>query len=179
MTSRTKGDRMAYAKDYLGCDTPKLGFGMMRLPKLEDGSMDMDRICAMVDEFVGAGLTYFDTAFVTNPLAESMPGGHMPVLRQATIYARTKAFMGILPEPSCKEMHMERKEAQDRIRKLVARMGVAKIEGDSDYIAFCDEADELREAVKDVEDLDQDLAVLEAATAKLSKQLSFCTLPLN
>ena len=55
---------MAYANDYLGHDTPKLGFGMMRLPKLEDGSMDMDQICQMVDEFMGAGLTYCDTAFV-------------------------------------------------------------------------------------------------------------------
>lgn len=59
-----EGDNMAYASDYLGHDTPKLGFGMMRLPKLEDGSMDMEQICAMVDEFVGAGLTYFDTAYV-------------------------------------------------------------------------------------------------------------------
>lgn len=55
---------MAYASDYLGHDTPKLGFGMMRLPKLEDGSMDMKQICQMVDEFMGAGLTYFDTAYV-------------------------------------------------------------------------------------------------------------------
>ncbi len=55
---------MAYATDYLGHDTPKLGFGMMRLPKLEDGSMDMDQICQMVDVFMGAGLTYFDTAYV-------------------------------------------------------------------------------------------------------------------
>ena len=55
---------MSYAKDYLGHNTPKLGFGMMRLPKLEDGSMDMDQIYQMVDEFVGAGFTYFDTAYV-------------------------------------------------------------------------------------------------------------------
>lgn len=55
---------MAYAANYLGHDTPKLGFGMMRLPKLEDGSMDMEQICQMVDVFMGAGLTYFDTAYV-------------------------------------------------------------------------------------------------------------------
>ncbi len=53
---------MAYASDYLGHDTPKLGFGMMRLPKLEDGSMDMEQVCQMVDVFMDAGLTYFDTA---------------------------------------------------------------------------------------------------------------------
>lgn len=55
---------MPYTSDYLGHDTPKLGFGMMRLPKLDDGSMDMPQICDMVDEFMGAGLTYFDTAYV-------------------------------------------------------------------------------------------------------------------
>ena len=55
---------MSYASDYLGHDTPKLGFGMMRLPKLADGAMDMPQICDMVDEFMGAGLTYFDTAYV-------------------------------------------------------------------------------------------------------------------
>ena len=55
---------MPYASDYLGHDTPKLGFGMMRLPKLNDGTMDMPQICDMVDEFMGAGLTYFDTAYV-------------------------------------------------------------------------------------------------------------------
>ena len=55
---------MAYTPDYFGHDTPKLGFGMMRLPKLEDGSMDLPQICDMVDEFMGAGLTYFDTAYV-------------------------------------------------------------------------------------------------------------------
>ena len=55
---------MAYASDYLGHDTPKLGFGMMRLPKLEDGSMDMDQVIEMVDVFMDAGQTYFDTAYV-------------------------------------------------------------------------------------------------------------------
>lgn len=50
--------------DYLGKSTPKLGFGMMRLPKLEDGSMDIEQIERMVDIFMSAGLTYFDTAFV-------------------------------------------------------------------------------------------------------------------
>ncbi|MBR1828863.1 MAG: aldo/keto reductase, partial [Atopobiaceae bacterium] len=55
---------MAYAETYLGKDTPKLGFGMMRLPKLEDGSIDIEQVKEMVDIFMAAGLTYFDTAFV-------------------------------------------------------------------------------------------------------------------
>lgn len=44
--------------------TPKLGFGYMRLPKRKDGSEDIEQIKKMVDVFMGAGLTYFDTAYV-------------------------------------------------------------------------------------------------------------------
>ena len=47
---------------YLGEDTPKLGFGLMRLPKNEDGTIDIDHTSQMVDEFLAAGCTYFDTA---------------------------------------------------------------------------------------------------------------------
>lgn len=44
---------------------PKLGFGLMRLPMLEDKKeFDMDQVCQMVDEFLAAGGKYFDTAFV-------------------------------------------------------------------------------------------------------------------
>ena len=40
----------------------KLGFGLMRLPKLEDGSDDIEQVKQMVDAFIAAGGTYFDTA---------------------------------------------------------------------------------------------------------------------
>ncbi|MBR5345655.1 MAG: aldo/keto reductase [Clostridia bacterium] len=50
--------------DYPGKDTFKLGFGLMRLPKLADGSMDIPQIKQMVDKFIEAGGTYFDTAYV-------------------------------------------------------------------------------------------------------------------
>ena len=49
---------------YLGEATPKLGFGFMRLPKREDGSIDIEQTKTMVDRFMDAGLTYFDTAYV-------------------------------------------------------------------------------------------------------------------
>ena len=54
---------MAYAADYLGKSTPKLGFGLMRLPKIDDDTFDDNQISAMVDHFLDAGFTYFDTAF--------------------------------------------------------------------------------------------------------------------
>lgn len=49
---------------YLGEEIGKLGFGLMRLPRLADKSADLDLICKMVDRFLDAGFTYFDTAWV-------------------------------------------------------------------------------------------------------------------
>ncbi len=49
--------------DYFGKDTPKLGFGLMRLPK-EDDVTDIEQVKAMVDLFMENGFTYFDTAYV-------------------------------------------------------------------------------------------------------------------
>ena len=48
-------------------DTPKLGFGCMRLPLTDSNdqtSIDLDQFKAMVDAFMEAGGTYFDTAYV-------------------------------------------------------------------------------------------------------------------
>ena len=49
---------------YLGEDIKKLGFGLMRLPKDEEGHIDVEHTKKMVDEFIDAGFTYFDTAYV-------------------------------------------------------------------------------------------------------------------
>lgn len=42
---------------------PKLGFGMMRLPE-KDGVIDIEHVCRMVDQYMQAGMNYFDTAYV-------------------------------------------------------------------------------------------------------------------
>ncbi len=43
----------------------KLGFGLMRLPRLEGGNeIDVEQTKVMVDKFLEAGFTYFDTAYV-------------------------------------------------------------------------------------------------------------------
>ena len=47
----------------LGEDIPKLGFGLMRLPRTEGGEIDVPQVSEMVDLFMEAGGTYFDTAF--------------------------------------------------------------------------------------------------------------------
>ncbi len=47
---------------YLGEDIKKLGFGLMRLPKI-GGKIDVEQTKAMTDKFMAAGFTYFDTAW--------------------------------------------------------------------------------------------------------------------
>ena len=49
--------------NYSTTNKMKLGFGLMRLPKLEDGSIDVEQTAKMADLFLEAGGTYFDTAF--------------------------------------------------------------------------------------------------------------------
>lgn len=47
---------------YLGEEIGKLGFGLMRLPQ-KDGVIDVEQVKEMVDLFMEAGFTYFDTAW--------------------------------------------------------------------------------------------------------------------
>ena len=49
--------------DYFGKNVPKLGFGLMRLPK-KLLKTDIEQVKKMVDLFMDAGFTYFDTAYV-------------------------------------------------------------------------------------------------------------------
>ena len=49
--------------DYFGKEVPKLGFGLMRLPR-KGIATDVEQVKTMVDLFLDAGFTYFDTAFV-------------------------------------------------------------------------------------------------------------------
>ena len=43
---------------------PKLGFGLMRLPTLENGKIDLEATNRLVDRFLEAGYRYFDSAYV-------------------------------------------------------------------------------------------------------------------
>lgn len=93
--------------DYFGKDVFKLGFGLMRLPKLEDGSIDVEQTSEMVDRFIEAGGTYFDTAYVYDK------GGSEEAIKKALIdrYPRDKftlctklcAWMSCHDEQSAKQ----------------------------------------------------------------------------
>ena len=50
--------------EHSGKNVFKLGFGLMRLPRKEDGTIDVELTSALVDKFIAGGGTYFDTAFV-------------------------------------------------------------------------------------------------------------------
>lgn len=56
----TGGKKMS---DYFGKEVPKLGFGLMRLPK-KGLHTDIEQVKHMVDLFMEAGFTYFDTTYV-------------------------------------------------------------------------------------------------------------------
>ena len=64
---------------YLGENIKKLGFGLMRLPKVagDDSKIDVEHVKKMVDEFLNAGFTYFDTAW-------AYPGSEV-AMRQALV----------------------------------------------------------------------------------------------
>ncbi|MGI6664285.1 MAG: aldo/keto reductase [Christensenellaceae bacterium] len=50
--------------NYLGEHIKKLGFGLMRMPETADGKTDLAQVKDMVDAFMQAGFSYFDTAYV-------------------------------------------------------------------------------------------------------------------
>ena len=59
---------------YLGEEIKKLGFGLMRLPRLDDETIDLEQVKKMVDLFLSKGFTYFDTAWaIRQALVERYP----------------------------------------------------------------------------------------------------------
>ncbi|MBQ8941018.1 MAG: aldo/keto reductase [Firmicutes bacterium] len=90
---------------YFGESTPKLGFGLMRLPRIDEQTPDVEQVKKMVDIFLEAGLTYFDTAYVY--------GDSEAVIKQAlvdrypresyTLCTKLNAWLGCSDEESAKQ----------------------------------------------------------------------------
>ena len=57
---------------YLGEDIRNLGFGLMRLPR-KDEKIDIEQVKEMVDLFMDAGFTYFDTAWAYEGSEDACP----------------------------------------------------------------------------------------------------------
>ena len=60
-------------------ETKKLGFGLMRLPTLKNGEIDIEQVKQMADVFLENRFTYFDTSFVYHN------GKSEDALRQAVV----------------------------------------------------------------------------------------------
>lgn len=58
---------------YLGEEIKKLGFGLMRLPQKSEGVIDVEQTKVMVDKFMEAGFTYFDTAWAYAGSEDAIP----------------------------------------------------------------------------------------------------------
>lgn len=104
---------------YLGESVPKLGFGMMRLPK-EGDAFDIEQIKKMVDLFLEAGFRYFDTSWGYHGSEEAM--------REALVerYPRDKYLLAT----KCPVWLVKTKEdARKMLDTSLKRLGV-------DYIDF-------------------------------------------
>lgn len=93
--------------DWFGKDVFKLGFGLMRLPKLPDGKIDVDQTSEMVDRFIAAGGTYFDTAYVYDN-GESEAATRKALVERHpresyTLCTKINAWMQCHDEESCKQ----------------------------------------------------------------------------
>ena len=91
---------------YFGENVPKLGFGLMRLPK-KHGRIDMEQTKQMVDMFMDAGLTYFDTAYVYDDGASEKAAKEALVDRYPresfTLATKLCAWMGAHNEETAKQ----------------------------------------------------------------------------
>ena len=103
---------------YFGEKTPKLGFGLMRLPKLENGDIDIEQVKVMVDMFLDAGLTYFDTAYVYDDGKSEEAARDALVLRHPresfTLATKMNAWLGMPTKEEVEkqlEISLERTQA--------------------------------------------------------------------
>ena len=93
----------------------KLGFGLMRLPQLSETEIDHEQVCEMVDRFIAAGGTYFDTAYVYgNGLSES-------AARRALVERYPREAFTIADKLPLRDMGVSKEEI---VKTSLSRLGV-------------------------------------------------------
>lgn len=94
----------------------KLGFGLMRLPRKDENTIDVEETKKMVDHFMAAGIHYFDTAWAYD--------GSEDAIRQALVerYPRDSFF---LVDKLNARMAKDEAEAKDEINVSLKRAGVS------------------------------------------------------
>ncbi len=77
--------------DFKGKKLSMLGFGLMRLPTKEDGTIDEDRFAEMTDHAIRSGVNYFDTAYPYHDgYSELVAGKVLKKYPRDSIYLATK-----------------------------------------------------------------------------------------
>ena len=94
----------------------KLGFGLMRLPRMASGEIDVEQTKQMVDLFMEAGGRYFDTAFVYQGSEEATRQALCERYPRDSYYLATKLNAG---EFCCKS----EQQAREEIRISLERTG--------------------------------------------------------
>lgn len=103
-------------------EMPKLGFGLMRLPRIdkEKDIIDVEQTAKMADMFLDAGLKYFDTAYVYNGSEEAARKAITSRHSRDSYYITSKLFVNAAKNEE---------EAKNEINVSLEREGV-------DYIDF-------------------------------------------
>ena len=105
----------------LGADIKKLGFGLMRLPQLqpqvegEKGGIDIEQTKQMVDMFLDAGFTYFDTAWAYE--------GSEEAIRQALVERHPRESYQLATKSAAWVNCTSKEEAEARFDESLARTG--------------------------------------------------------
>ena len=102
---------------YTGKEKLKLGFGLMRLPRNEDASINIEETTQMVDLFMEAGGTYFDTAYAYEGSEEAIRKALVDRYPRDSFTLTSKLFIppaGIKEEEAKQEIYisLERSNAQ-------------------------------------------------------------------
>ena len=97
--------------------TPKLGFGLMRLPKLPDGAIDVEQTKDMVDLFLESGFTYFDTAYVYDGGQSEIAAGKALVARHKrdSFTLATKVNVRVSPDREAAEQQLLTMQAAEDV----------------------------------------------------------------
>lgn len=99
----------------------KLGFGLMRLPHLADGSFDKELICRMFDSFLEAGFNYFDTAWAYD--------GSEEVTRETLIGRYPRESFYLTTKNACWRGAENKEQAENQLSVSLSRLG-------TDYLDF-------------------------------------------
>ncbi len=95
----------------------KLGFGFMRLPKLENGEIDVEHTRKMVDAFLEAGFTYFDTA-------HNYLDGRSELLLRETLTSRYPRERYVLTDKLTRLFFEQESEIRPVLRQQLEACGV-------------------------------------------------------